>query len=255
MPKHEAFVLRKEALAICRREEEIARRADVATLVNPLEAETLAKKTKRPVAWTPMSVEGPEQPPLPVDAPRPGLVFVGGLDYAANIKSVLNFDTEVRPVLAEAGVQDAVLHVLGFSTEDHRRQLSSSVILHGYVDDLHAEMRRYEAMLVPEVDPGGIKTKIIQAAFHGVVVLAHTSAVRGTRLIPGKDLIVWEGPEDLAIALNDLRSGVIDRQSMVRAAHDWARRYFGHQIVRELWAGHIDTAIRASHQKKQIQEL
>jgi hypothetical protein len=197
-----------------------------------------------------MFVEGAEQPPAPVEDPRPGLVFVGGLDYAANFRSVLGYDTVVRPALEEAGIRDAVLHVIGFASEEHRRRLSNSIILRGYVDDLHAEMRQYEAMLVPEVDPGGIKTKIIQAAFHGVVVLAHVSAIQGTGLIAGKELIVWTHPDDLAKALNDLRSGLIDRCSMVREAYAWANQHFGCEIVRELWAEHIDTAMQASDQKR-----
>ena len=235
-------VLRREARLIEKREIEIAKAAERSTLVSATEASALTARSGRAVNWTPMSVHGPTTAPTAVAAPEPGLIFLGGLDYRANLKSVADFDSTTLPALEAEGLTEVELHVIGHSEASHLARLSSSVVLHGYVEDLPSELRKREAMLVPEVDPGGIKTKIIQAAFHGVIILAHESAVRGTGLTAGKEVIVWSNARELADAIRALRTGEIDRESLVKNAFEFADATFGFPHIRDLWAAHIDKA-------------
>ena len=237
-------VLRREASLIEKREVQIARDATQATLVSDSEAMELTARSGKVASWTPMAVIGPDTAPTAVTNPEPGLTFLGGLDYRANLKSVSDFDRNILPKLKAEGLSDLQLHVIGHSDASHRASLSASTVLHGYVDDLPSELRKREAMVVPEVDPGGVKTKIIEAAFHGVIVLAHESAVHGTGLTPDKEVIAWSNSRELVDAIQALRRGQIDRDAMVENAFKFASATFGFPHIRDLWAAHIDKAMQ-----------
>jgi hypothetical protein len=232
------LVLTREADAIASREVEVARQAQVASLVSAAEAEQLAALAGRPVAWTPMAIPGPEAPPAADPRPRE-LCFLGGLDYGPNDRSLRAYDREIRPRLVAAGLGDLVLEAIGTAPSALAARFSQGVAFRGYVEDLPGTLAEYRAMLVPPVMPGGVKTKIIDGALNGVVVLAHVSALEGMALAPGRDVLAWESAEDLARLLLALRAGTIDRAAVATTAHAWARETFGEARLRALWAGHV----------------
>lgn len=231
-------ILRREAAVALRRELAVARRSDLTTLVSPEEARRLADASDQPVAWTPMAVEGP--PILPPVAGRSDrLVFLGGLDYSPNFQAVLHFDRVILPRLEALGLHGVGLDVIGFADESHRAAVSGAIHLGGYVADLDSALQGYAAMLVPPVTPGGLKTKIISAAVCGTIVLCHDTALGGMGLRPGKDVLVWDSPDDLAAQVNDLLNGVVDRAAMAEDARQWAERNFSADRLRDMWAANI----------------
>lgn len=238
-------LLRREARLLARREDEIARQADLVSLVSPTEAAELALRTGRRVAATPMAVPGPSRLPPLRDRPHE-LVFLGGMDYGPNLNSVRQFDRTIRPALVAIGLGEVGLHVIGHAEPEHRRGLSPAVTFRGYVGDLDAALRDYRAMLVPEVAPGGIKTKIVTAALNGALTLCHRTALDGMGLTDGREVLAWSDAAELAELIAALRQGRIAVEPMAVAAHRWATETFGEARLRQLWAANLATCLDAA---------
>ena len=227
------WVLRREAASAQRREIDVARRADVTTLVSATEAEALTQAAGRKITAAPMAVAGPVHLPA-LTGRSEDLVFLGGLDYGPNLKSVLQFDTQISPKLPGFGLAGLKLHVIGHPA-GKEGLFSDSVVLEGYVDDLDCAVQSYRAMLVPEVLPGGVKTKIIVAALNGTLVLAHRSALDGMGLHHGQTVLSWESSDDLARMLCQLRHGEFDVAAITAAARLWAQNRYGPETLRGIW--------------------
>lgn len=237
-------VLRREATVLRRREAEIAKRADVATLVSGLEAKQLSQLTGENIRATPMAVEEPRSTCAP-ETRRKELVFLGGLDYGPNLKSLIQFDREVAPALAQMGLGAIRLDVIGTAPARDRGRLSGNIHCLNYVDDLDQALQGYRAMLVPEVQPGGVKTKIVVSAMNRTLVLAHETALGGMGLTPELNVLAWRTPDDLARQIARLRAGEVDLSLMTDAALRWARENFGKDHLRDLWQAHLEDALRA----------
>ena len=232
------LVLRREAAVLRRREIDVARQADLVSLVSEAEAENLGHRAGTFVASTPMAVSGPAHLPDVHGRPRE-MVFLGGLDYGPNFTSVRDFERDVLPALLEQGIDDLRLDVIGSAGPQHRRALSDRIALRGYIDDLDSEMQNYRMLLVPKVSPGGVKTKIIVAALNGTLVLAHVTALDGMGLEPGKTALAWSTADDLAALIVSVRLGSMDVPALTNAAHAWAVRRYGPAHLRALWQSNI----------------
>lgn len=237
------WVLRREAKVLRRRECTIACQADLVTLVSSTEAEALSKSGGTQVVATPMFIPAQQEPILLQDRPAE-LVFLGGLDYAGNFNALRDFDTMVRPKLAELGLKDVTLDVIGSAPHCLRGRFSSAIRFLGYVDALNNVLQGYRLMLVPQVTPGGIKTKIGVAARAGMVVLAHGTATEGMALAHGKDVLVWDTPEELAALITALRAHEIDAPMIARNAQDWVATFFGETRLQELWRRNLDLCLQ-----------
>jgi glycosyltransferase involved in cell wall biosynthesis len=235
------LVLRREAKATARREVEVAQSAHVTTLVSATEAEALSRNSGRRVFSAPMAVEGPATLP-PCTGRKRDLVFLGGLDYGPNLKSVLQFDRQIGPTLAGHGITDLKLHVIGHPA-GQGKAFSDTIVLEGYVEDLDKAVQSYQAMLVPEVLPGGVKTKIIVAALNGTLVLAHRTALDGMGLEHGVDVLAWDHDKDLADLLRRLRQDEFDVGAITAAARHWASERYGREVLVGVWRDILAEAI------------
>lgn len=237
------WVLRREAKVLRLRERTIAQQAGLVTLVSGTEAEALSLSSGTKVVATPMSIPAPQEQ-ITLQGRPAELVFLGGLDYAGNFNALRNFDTNVRPRLAALGLKDVTLDVIGFAPQSQREKFSSAIRFLGYVDPLYTVLQGYRFMLVPQVTPGGIKTKIGVAARAGTVVLAHVTATEGMALTDGKDVLVWDRPEDLVALIASLRANDIDASMIARNAQDWVENYFGEAKLQHLWQRNIDLCLQ-----------
>ncbi len=177
------WVLRRESRVLARREESWARAADAVCLVGRDEAAELSSRIGAPVFWAPMTISIPTAPADRVGARPPGLVFLGGLDYQPNLDAVRYYVREVYPHLARQGLRPLALTVIGSCPDAARRELQGAPVrLLGYVDDLGAELQKYQIFLAPIVTGGGLKTKILVAMAWGLPVVSTAFAAEGLGL-------------------------------------------------------------------------
>lgn len=115
-----------------------------------------------------------------------------------------------------------------------------------YVDALYTVLPGYRFMVVPQVTPGGIKTKIGVAARAGTVVLAHVTATEGMALTDGQDVLVWESAEDLAALIKALRAHEINASMIASNAQAWVETCFGEARLQQLWRRNLDLCLLAA---------
>jgi glycosyltransferase involved in cell wall biosynthesis len=191
-----------EARLVGRRELATARMASAVSLVSKAEADRFARRIGREVRWLPMAV------PIPTTAATvatnaPGrIVFVGGLDYHANLEAVRWYVREIRPVLQQRGLDHLRLRVVGHCPDEVRHTLSADAVeLVGFVDDLGAELASARAFVAP-IQPGtGVKTKVVEAMAAGLPVVSTEYGVTGLATVDGEHFLLGATPEQFVDAL------------------------------------------------------
>ena len=160
---------------------------------------------------------------------RERLVFVGTLDYHANIDGVVWFAERIWPrirerfpswklVLVGANPAPAVL--------DLRSQPNIEVT--GTVDDVRPFYRDALAAIVPLRTGGGTRLKILEAMAAGIPVVSTSLGAEGLAITPGQDIDIADDESDWLPRLEALaaqpalwneRSAA--GRTLVRTAYDW----------------------------------
>jgi len=154
--------------------------------------------------WVPSDVERRPEPDT--------LIAVGHWSYYPNRTGLLHFLKEIWPMVKKMR-SEARLWIVGRGKNPMPRPVSG-VDWVGEVDDLGEWYRRAWLAIAPVYVGAGMKTKIMEALFYGVPVVATTFATEGIE--PNSLLVAAVGDQDLARkilgALNaNLRWGVEDR--------------------------------------------
>ncbi len=143
--------------------------------------------------------------PEPVPVERDGsrtVLFVGALDYPPNRDGVDWFVRKVWPsVIGSEG--KANLTIIGRGAEDAATLWAgASISVPGFVLDLSDAYRHAAVVIAPMRSGGGTRIKILEAAAHGVPVVATSAALAGLDLPPGS---CWQADEasDFARAVLD----------------------------------------------------
>jgi sugar transferase (PEP-CTERM/EpsH1 system associated) len=160
---------------------------------------------------------------------RNTLVFVGSMNYHANIDAVSYFVREVWPRIHG---QDPALSfwIVGSRPTAAVRALSDikGVNVTGTVPDVRPYYRKALAAVVPLRVGGGSRLKILEAMAAGVPVVSTTMGIEGLRVIPGVTLAIADTPEEmsrtvirLANSQEHWHSFVAAGSELVKQGYDW----------------------------------
>jgi glycosyltransferase involved in cell wall biosynthesis len=160
-------------------------------------------------------------------ADRPVVMFLGSMDWEANIDAVDYFVREMWPsVLAE--VPDASFRIVGRSPHPRVQRLaSSSVQVTGTVPSVIDHLRHAAVLVVPLRIGGGTRLKIFEAMAAGRAVVSTSIGAEGLAVTDGRDIILADTPHRFARAVIDLIKDTDRRTELERAAaetaaqHDW----------------------------------
>ena len=159
------------------------------------------------------------------------LVFVGSMDYHANIDGAVSFARDVWPDL-QRKKPELIFTIVGRDPSPAVRQLSSirGVEVTGSVDDVRPYYREAAAAVVPLNVGGGSRLKILEAMAAGVPVVSTSQGAEGLEIENGKNILLADEPRELA-------------ESILKALDDEGLRRIliasGHQLV----AGQYDWSI------------
>ena len=153
------------------------------------------------------------------------LLFVGTMNYSPNIEAARFFSRDVLPLIEEA-VPGAELHIVGAKpTEEVRRLASQQVIIHGGVPDMRPFYRHASVVVVPLLQGGGTRLKILEAAACGKAIVSTALGAEGLRLVPGRDLVIADSARDFARAVIDLAQDGARCRELGRCARKATRAY------------------------------
>jgi glycosyltransferase involved in cell wall biosynthesis len=133
------------------------------------------------------------------------LLFLGSLDYSANVDAVEYLVREILPRLESADVEMVIagsnppssLHKLA-------RESRVPVSVIGFVEDTEPEFANARMLVVPLRMGGGTRLKILEALARGTPVVSTTVGCAGLELTPGEELLVADSPKELAASVDRL---------------------------------------------------
>lgn len=181
----------------------------------------------------------------PVKPKKPGFtaVFIGSFNYGPNVEAARELIEEIWPmVLAE--IPEATLRIAGRGSREQLGTLpSTGVELLGFVPDLTALYADSGIMVCPIRRGGGTRIKILEAAAHGVPVVSTTLGAEGLKLIPGRDIVLADRPDDIAKECVRLLTDRALCARIAENAHAVVARRYGRETVQSRIRQFIEEAI------------
>jgi len=130
------------------------------------------------------------------------IVFVGSMDYHANIDGAVNFAREVWPHLRERQPK-LIFAIVGKDPAPEVRNLAQipGIEVTGTVDDVRPFYREASAAVVPLNIGGGSRLKILEAMAAGVPVVSSTLGAEGLEVRHDENILIADTNEQLIEAI------------------------------------------------------
>jgi polysaccharide biosynthesis protein PslH len=171
---------------------------------------------------------------------RPIVMFLGSMDWEANIDAVDYFCREIWPSVCSA-VPDALFRIVGRSPHLRVRRLASgSVHVTGTVPSVVDYLKEAAVFVVPLRVGGGTRLKIFEAMAAEKAVVSTSIGAEGLDVTGGRDILLADTAGEFADSVIALLRDPVRRRQLERAAgqtaarHDWpaiARRF--EDVLRE----------------------
>lgn len=158
------------------------------------------------------------------------IVFVGSMDYHANIDAVVDFAREVWPAVHERN-PELVFTIVGRDPAAEVRQLATirGIEVTGTVADVRPYYREAVAAIVPLKVGGGSRLKILEAMAAGVAVVSTTLGAEGLEVQHAVNILIADTNAQLLDAITgvveneELRRKLCDAgRTLVASRYDWA---------------------------------
>ncbi len=200
-----------------------------------------------PVAVVPNGVDCRDRRPGLAEPLPDRLVYNGSLTYYANYNAVRFFLEEIFPRVRQARPQ-AHLVVTGSlaGVDTAGLPLSDGVTLTGFVEDVRLPVAQATACVVPLLDGGGTRLKVLEAMALGTPVVATSKGAEGLDVADGEHLLLADDPQTFAARTVELLSNpdlrrrlAANARCLVEQRYDWdaiGRRFVA--LVEETVARH-----------------
>jgi polysaccharide biosynthesis protein PslH len=133
----------------------------------------------------------------------PTIVFVGSMDWLANVDAVLHFAKDSWPLIRQK-LPNARFLIVGREPPASVRNLAGKddgIEVTGTVPDIRPYMRNAHGMVVPLRIGGGTRLKILEAMAAGLPVVSTQVGAEGLPVKHGHHLLLADDPENLANSL------------------------------------------------------
>jgi glycosyltransferase involved in cell wall biosynthesis len=156
------------------------------------------------------------------------VLFLGSMDWEANVDGVEYFHREVWPRV-RAAVPDARFRIVGRNPSPRVLRLAEdpSVEVVGQVPTVVPHLRAAAVFVVPLRIGGGTRLKIYEAMAAGRAVVSTSVGAEGLEFSDGRDLLLADTPDAFAKAVTmllldrDRRRGIEHAASAHAARFDW----------------------------------
>lgn len=161
------------------------------------------------------------------------VMFLGSMDWPANIDGVELFCQEIWPRVREA-VPDARFQVVGRNPPPRIQRLASdSVEIVGGVPSVMPYLQGAPVFVVPLRIGGGTRLKIYEAMAASRAIVSTTVGAEGLDYSDGRDIVIADEPAAFAAAVIRLLGDPAARLALGRGASDTAARFDWASIARD----------------------
>lgn len=154
---------------------------------------------------------------IPPDAPL--LLFHGTFSYPPNMQAVRVFADELLPRLERAGLH---CHVLAVGREAPDRSPHAHIHFTGSVDKVGPWLKAADLAVVPLLDGGGTRMKIIDCFAARTPVISTSKGIEGIPVINGKHALVIDDWDEMAAAIQRLLADPASGRQLAAAAYEMA---------------------------------
>lgn len=169
----------------------------------------------------------------PAETSAQGFVFMGSLDWKANIDGLCWFMDDVWPRII-ARKPDAAFIVIGKNPPrdlvDRARLRALNWRFTGFVDDVRPHARG-AAFVIPLRIGGGTRIKAFEAMAMGLPVVSTALGVEGLPVRAGEHLLVGDSAEDFAAASLRILDDHVLRARLAASARSLVERDHSHEAV------------------------
>ena len=159
------------------------------------------------------------------------IVFVGSMDYHANVEGAVNFAREIWPRVRDRQ-PELIFTIVGKDPAPAVRELAQlpGIEVTGTVDDVRPFYRDAIAAVVPLNVGGGSRLKILEAMAAGVPVVSTTLGAEGLEVQHDENILIADTNEGLVEAIvsvveNEARHKHLSDagRALVSSRYDWSR--------------------------------
>ncbi len=171
------------------------------------------------------------------------LVFSGALTYRANYDAVKYFLQEIYPSIRQART-DAALSITGSTTGVNLEglPLSDGVKFTGFVDDIRPIVGGSSVCVVPILEGGGTRLKILEAMALGTPVVSTTKGAEGIEAQHGEHLLLADDAASFAECTLSVMRDPDLRQRLASNARRLVEDRYDWQKIGECFAGLVENA-------------
>lgn len=161
----------------------------------------------------------------PAKPNEPLVIFVGSMDWEANIDAVDYFCRETWPAVKLA-VPGARFRIVGRNPHPRVLKLASdSIEVTGTVASVIEHYREATVNIVPLRVGGGTRLKIYEAMAMGKATVSTSIGAEGLDVNDGRDILIADSPEKFADSMIAVLKNGLLRGSFEKAAAEQAARY------------------------------
>jgi sugar transferase (PEP-CTERM/EpsH1 system associated) len=161
-------------------------------------------------------------------------VFVGALDYRANVQAIEWFCRNCWPSIKRKN-QHAILSLVGRNPVSSVISLANipGVKLVGQVPDVRPYLHRSAIAIAPLLVARGIQNKILEAMATGMPVVASSQAIQGLGCEIDKHLLQADTPQDWIETISTLLGDAEKRRGLGLAAREFVESH-------HCWSAHLE---------------
>jgi glycosyltransferase involved in cell wall biosynthesis len=165
-------------------------------------------------------------------APNPGiirqtetLVISGKMSYHANVTMVLNFVSQVMPLIW-AKRPAVKLWIVGKDPTPQLRDLEKNpaIQVSGTVPDIRPYLQKATLAIAPLTYGVGIQNKVLEAMACATPVITSQQAVSALSAIAGQDIAVCRSPEEFATSILRLLDDSVEREQLGRRGRKYVEK-------------------------------
>jgi len=158
-----------------------------------------------------------------------GVVFVGAMDYFANVDAVLYFCREILPLIRRQ-IPDIKFYIVGSGPVTAVKKLGrdKNIIVTGPVKDVRPYLKKAGVFVAPLRIARGIQNKILEAMASGIPVVTTPCGNEGINAADGRSIFVADTPLKFAQSVTALfndeklrKNSTFNAKKFVADSHEW----------------------------------